>query len=90
MDARTFCRRWFKSTPEDEKERGYREKCIELLSKVLKVKPNSIHRWGSGMNLTTPPQHQATLAYADILRELIESTDANTDILDLVKAKMDE
>lgn len=84
MDARTFCRRWFKSTPEQEEERGYREKSINLLSQVLKLKPNTIQRWGKGMDLETPEAYQAALAYADILREMIESTNQGTDILRLV------
>ena len=84
MDARTFCRRWFKSTPEEEGERGYREKCIHLLSQVLKINANSIQRWGKGMDLETPDTYKAALAYADILREMIENTYGSTDILRLV------
>lgn len=90
MQAREFCRRWFKATPEDEQQRGYREKCINLLAQVLRIKPNTIQRWGKGMELETPDQYAVTLAYADIIRELIEATHEGTDLLKLVLENMDK
>jgi hypothetical protein len=89
MQAREFCRRWFKATPEQEMERGYREKCVNLLSQILKVRPNTIQRWGKGLDLKTPESYAVTLAYADIIRELIEATHQGTDLLKLVLENLD-
>jgi hypothetical protein len=82
MKAREFCQRWFKSTPEEEQVRGYRERCVALLARVLRVKANTIQRWGSGLDFEEmPEQYEVTLAYADIIRELIERTQSQTDLL---------
>ncbi|MEL6164135.1 MAG: hypothetical protein AAFR37_10365, partial [Cyanobacteria bacterium J06628_3] len=58
IHPRMFCRRWFnleaineygrpRFTEEQilaiESEHGYREKCINLLARILKIKPNTIH-----------------------------------------------
>jgi len=90
MKAREFCQRWFKATPEDEQVRGYREKCVALLSKVLRVKENTIQRWGKGIDFENmPEQYEVTLAYADIIREMIESVSSRTEMLDLVLNKLE-
>lgn len=89
MKARAFCQRWFKATEEDEQIRGYREKCVVLLGKVLHVRENTIQRWGKGIDFENMPEtYEVTLAYADIIREMIESVSTKTDMLDLVMDKL--
>ncbi|KAM3112785.1 hypothetical protein [Phormidesmis sp. 146-33] len=91
MKAREFCQRWFKSTEEDEQTRGYRERCVALLARVLRVKENTIQRWGSGIDFeNTPEQYEVTLAYADIIRELIERTQSQTDLLQEVLGQIND
>jgi hypothetical protein len=91
MLPREFCQRWFRSTPEDEQQRGYREKCVALLSKVLRIRENTIQRWGGGIDFERMPEHyQVTLAYADIIREMVESVSQKTDMLDLVLGKLQD
>lgn len=91
MKAREFCRRWFKSTDEDEQTRGYRERCVVLLSKVLRVRENTIQRWGKGLEFEKmPEQYEVTLAYADIIREMLEGVSTRTDMLDLVLEKLQD
>jgi len=91
MKAREFCQRWFKSTEEDEQARGYREKCVNLLAKVLRVKENTIQRWGSGLDFEKmPEQYEVTLAYADIIRGMIESTYSKTDMIQSVLEQLQD
>lgn len=91
MKAREFCQRWFKSTPEDEQERGYREKCVNLLARVLRLKENTIQRWGSGIDFEKMPEnYEVTLAYADIIRGMIESTYTKTDMIQTVLEQLHE
>jgi hypothetical protein len=90
MHPRIFCRRWFgledikengrpRYTEEQilmmESEHGYREKCVNLIAKVLKIKPNTIHRWGKGVEFDKIPpdkrqQYETYLGYADLMRIL--------------------
>jgi hypothetical protein len=89
MKAREFCRRWFGATLEDEQERGYREKCVVLLSKVLHIRENTIQRWGKGLDFEKMPEpYEVTLAYADIIREMIEAVNGRTEMIDMVLAKL--
>jgi len=85
MEPRDFCRRWFAATAEEEAARGYRGKCVFLLSEILKVKENTIQRWGSGLEFENMPEpYKATLAYVDIIRCMIEATHGQTDLLPMV------
>lgn len=85
MKAREFCQRWFKATEEDEQIRGYREKCVVLLAQVLRVRENTIQRWGKGIDFENmPEQYEVTLAYADIIREMLEAVSTKTDMVELV------
>ena len=88
IHPRLFCRRWFglDLVKEDgrsrftqgqieamESEHGYREKCINLLAKLLKIKPNTIHRWGKGVSFDKIPndklqQYELYLGYIDAIR----------------------
>ncbi|MCC5668496.1 hypothetical protein LC653_32775 [Nostoc sp. CHAB 5784] len=88
LHPREFCRRWFgleqvneygkPHYTEDyilamESEHGYREKCINLIAKILKIKPNTIHRWGKGVEFDKIPadkrlQYEIYLGYVDSLR----------------------
>jgi hypothetical protein len=90
MHPRIFCRRWFgledikengrpRYTEDEilllESEHGYREKCINLIAKVLKIKPNTIHRWGKGVEFDKIPpdkrqRYETYLGYVDLLRLL--------------------
>lgn len=90
LHPRIFCRRWFglEDLREDgrprftessivaiESEHGYREKCVNLLAKILKVKPNTIQRWGKGVEFNNIPkdkrqQYETFLSYVDTLRSL--------------------
>jgi hypothetical protein len=74
MDADTFCDRWFgldELKPEEKEqrkqERGYRAKCVRILSAVLKKPEKTVNNWGSRFE-GMPEDYQATLAYADALR----------------------
>jgi hypothetical protein len=88
LHPREFCRRWFRLVKvneygnpyytEDyilaiESEHGYREKCINLIAKILRIKPNTIHRWGKGVEFDKIPtekrlQYEIYLGYVDSLR----------------------
>ncbi|MEL6438151.1 MAG: hypothetical protein AAFQ80_02675 [Cyanobacteria bacterium J06621_8] len=88
IHPRIFCRRWFglcainkesrpRFTEEQilamESEHGYREKCIKLIAKVLKIKPNTIHRWGKGVEFDKIPadkrqKYEVYLGYVDTIR----------------------
>ncbi|WP_013334629.1 hypothetical protein [Gloeothece verrucosa] len=88
LHPRKFCRRWFGIETLDqygiprytehqilaiESEHGYREKCINLIARVLKIKPNTIQRWGKGVEFDKIPQnkreeYETYLGYIDTLR----------------------
>lgn len=90
LHPRIFCRRWFglEELKENgqpryaenliqaiESEHGYREKCINVLAKILKIKPNTIQRWGKGVEFDNIPkdkrrQYETFLGYVDTLRVL--------------------
>lgn len=90
MHPRIFCRRWFglEDVQEDgrlrftetqilaiESEHGYREKCVNLIAKILKIKPNTVQRWGKGVEFSNLPsdkrhQYETYLRYVDMLRVL--------------------
>ncbi len=93
IHPRNFCRRWFGLEDLDvngrpryteelilvmESEHGYREKCINLIARVLKIKPNTIHRWGKGVEFDKIPldkrdQYEMYLGYVDSLRLITRS-----------------
>ncbi len=93
IHPRIFCRRWFGLEDLDdngrpryteelilamESEHGYREKCINLIARVLKIKPNTIHRWGKGVEFDKIPpdkreQYEMYLGYVDSLRLITRS-----------------
>ncbi|WP_287298574.1 hypothetical protein [Moorena sp. SIO2C4] len=93
MHPRRFCRRWFGLEAVNqygqrcytesyisilESEHGYREKCINLIARVLKIKANTIHRWGKGVEFDkiSPDkrqQYEMYLGYVDTLRVLATS-----------------
>ncbi len=88
IHPRKFCRRWFslevinehgrpRFTEEQilamESEHGYREKCINLIARILKIKPNTIHRWGKGVAFDKIPankrqKYEIYLGYVDVIR----------------------
>lgn len=86
VKPREFCSRWFNATPEDEQERGYRAKCVQLLSRILKVKSETVNqKWGSGIDFAAmPPQYEVTLTYADTLRSIFITVNRNPDLVELV------
>ncbi|NET37677.1 MAG: hypothetical protein F6K19_37610 [Cyanothece sp. SIO1E1] len=91
MKAKEFCQKWFKPTAEEVQARGYRERCVALLARVLKVKEGTIQRWGSGIDFENmPEQYEVTLAYADIIRDMIESTYNRTDMIHAVLEQLRE
>ena len=93
IHPRIFCRRWFglsvthengrpRFTEEQilamESEHGYREKCINLIAKLLKIKPNTIHRWGKGVDFDKIPadkrqKYEIYLGYLDAIRVITMS-----------------
>ena len=93
IHPRLFCRRWFgldllkengrpRFTEEQieamESEHGYREKCINLLARLLKIKPNTIHRWGKGVSFDKIPanklqRYKVYLGYIDAIRVITTS-----------------
>lgn len=82
MKPREFCREWFSATPEEalekEAERGYRERCVELLSDITGVGVEAVDKWGKGKDggglefAKMPPQYKKTLAYAMTLKRIAE------------------
>ena len=87
MDAETFCERWFgldQLQPEQreqrKQQRGYKAKCVRILSAVLKKPAKTISNWGSRFE-GMPEDYQATLAYADALRVQLKA--APDELLDL-------
>lgn len=93
IHPRIFCRRWFglEAINQDgrarftqgqilamESEHGYREKCINLLARILQIKPNTIHRWGKGVDFDKIPadkrqKYQIYLGYVDAIRIMTSS-----------------
>ena len=93
MHPRVFCRRWFGLSAKDdngkprftegqilamEAEHGYREKCINLISQLLKIKPNTIQRWGKGVLFNKIPadkrqKYKVYLSYVDTIRVMTMS-----------------
>ncbi len=93
IHPRIFCRRWFglEATNEYgrsrftegqilamESEHGYREKCINLIARILKIKPNTIHRWGKGVSFDKIPadkrqKYEIYLGYVDAIRIITTS-----------------
>ena len=93
IHPRRFCRRWFcleamneygrpRFTEEQvlamESEHGYREQCINLLARILKIKPNTIHRWGKGVAFDKIPadrrqKYEIYLGYVDTIRVITTS-----------------
>ena len=93
IHPRLFCRRWFglsainkngrpRFTEEQilamESEHGYREKCIHLIAKILKIKPNTIQRWGKGVLFDKIPvdkkqKYKIYLGYVDAIRVITTS-----------------
>ncbi|MDJ0744330.1 MAG: hypothetical protein QNJ32_13335 [Xenococcaceae cyanobacterium MO_167.B27] len=93
IHPRIFCRRWFglstinkdgrprfteKQILAMELEHGYREKCINLIARILKVKPNTIHRWGKGVAFDKIPvdkrqKYEIYLGYVDSIRVITMS-----------------
>ena len=79
MDANTFCERWFdmdKLTEQSKEKaknvRGYRAKCVRLLSAVLKKPTNTVDKWGSRFE-KMPKDLESTLFYVDSIRLLIKT-----------------
>ena len=93
IHPRLFCRQWFglSATNQNgqprftegqieamESEHGYREKCINLLARLLKIKPNTIHRWGKGVSFDKIPsnkldRYKIYLGYIDAIRVITTS-----------------
>ena len=93
IHPRLFCRRWFGLSAINENgrprftqgqilamesEHGYREQCINLIAKLLKIKPNTIHRWGKGLSFDKIPsdklrQYEIYLGYIDAIRVITSS-----------------
>lgn len=87
MDAETFCERWFSLDRLDpdkreqiKQERGYRAKCVRILSAILKKPQKTVSNWGSRFE-AMPEDYQPTLAYADALR--IQLNAAPDELLEL-------
>lgn len=90
---RLFCRRWFGLEKLDrngkrflteeqilaiEAEYGYREKCINLIAEALLIKPDTVQRWGSGVQFNNVPEknrknYEVYLGYLDSLRAIVNS-----------------
>lgn len=93
IHPRLFCRRWFGLTAINkngrprfsegqilamESEYGYREKCINLIARILKIKPNTVHRWGKGVSFNKIPddkreKYEVYLGYVDAIRVISTS-----------------
>lgn len=93
IHPRLFCRRWFGLVAINqngrprftegqieamELEHGYREKCINLIARLLKIKPNTVHRWGKGVAFDKIPEdkrekYQIYLSYVDAIRVITTS-----------------
>ena len=93
IHPRLFCRRWFGLTATNnngrprfsegqilamESEHGYREKCINLIARLLKIKPNTVHRWGKGVSFDKIPddkreKYEIYLGYVDAIRVITTS-----------------
>lgn len=104
ISPRSFCRRWFGLESVDrnsrprfteqqililESEHGYREKCINLIATLLKIEPNTVHRWGKGVEFDKIPvnqqrKYEVYLGYVDSLR-IITTTLSEVDNGSLLK-----
>ena len=88
IHPKIFCRRWFGLSAVNENgkpcftqgqilamesEYGYREKCINLIARLLKIKSNTIQRWGKGVSFEKIPaskreKYESYLGYVDAIR----------------------
>ena len=93
VHPRLFCRRWFglsvtnkngkprfteEQILEMESEYGYREQCINLIARLLKIKPNTVQRWGKGVSFNKIPadkrlKYEIYLGYIDAIRVITAS-----------------
>lgn len=79
MRADEFCQRCFglDKLSEAEREaaknvRGYRAKCVRLLSKVLGKPENTVDKWGARFE-QMPADYEQTLSYADAIRIMLQN-----------------
>jgi hypothetical protein len=86
VKPREFCAKWFGTTEEEERERGYRAKCVALLSRVLGIKVDTINnKWGPGLDFPLmPEQYEKTLTYANSLREIISAASRDPALADMI------
>lgn len=82
LSAEEFCERWHGLERLSEADRnqakvkwGYRAKCTRLLAAVLQLKEETVSAWGSTFE-RMPISHQVTLAYADVLRQITLTSNA--------------
>ena len=73
-----------------ESEHGYREKCINLLARILQIKPNTIHRWGKGVDFDKIPadkrqKYEVYLGYVDAIRIMTNSLTEELDQVSLLR-----
>ena len=83
MDAWEFCVRWFEADEYEQKERGFRAKCVKLLAQIIGLEVNTVERWGSNFD-KMPDQYRSTLSYADTLRQIIQAASGQKALLDAV------
>lgn len=95
MKPRDFCREWFNATPEQEQERGYKERCAELLTEITGAGKEAVDKWGKGKDgqglefAKMPVQYERTLAYAIALKRIAEATyKGNPRIIEVVQEQL--
>lgn len=92
VQPREFCQKWFNATERDEQLRGYRAKCVKLLSQVVGIESHTISsKWGSGLDFEKmPEQYQKTLAYANSLREIYDNVSQDEHLMDLILERLNK
>lgn len=79
MQAEEFCERWYELDllephlkEEAKRVRGYRAKCVRLLSTVLQKEEKTVNNWGPRFE-NMPPDFEVALAFVDAIRLQITS-----------------
>ena len=70
-----YCKRWVSGDPE---ERGYRTRCMQVISRVTSASMRSMERWGDTLD-DCPETVERALRKQDILNQIKQLIDSDLD-----------
>jgi hypothetical protein len=88
ISPRIFVRCWLgiDSLPAEqianiEKKRGYRARCVQLISRILGIDSHAVELYGSGLEFEKmPKRNRQKLAIALLARESVQNTRTNSTV----------